>query len=157
MSNAQDEITPYQHTQKGPWWLLMYALAAVFLTVTCYVYEEPPLAITFGITGFIMFILGASIHWLTVADEGNRLVIRFGPFPLFRRRIWYDDIVDAEITRTTFLDGWGIHLSPRGGWVWNIWGYDCVKLRLKRGTLWLGTDDPQGLFELLAKRISKTA
>jgi len=49
---------------------------------------------------------------------------------LFRRTIRYDDIISAEIGRTTILDGWGIHMSLRGGWVWNLWGRDCVVLQL---------------------------
>ena len=31
------------------------------------------------------------------------------------------------------LDGWGIHLSPSGGWTWNLWGFDCVDVTYKKG------------------------
>jgi hypothetical protein len=72
---------------------------------------------------------------------------------LFRRRIPYDVILEVETGRTTFLEGWGIHWSPWGGWVWNIWGYDCVLLRLKRGKLKIGTDDAEGLAEFVSSRI----
>jgi hypothetical protein len=155
MSEMSAEVTSYHHTQKGPWCLLMYAVAAVFLTVSWYQQEVPPLAVTFGLTGGLMFMLGTSFQTLTVADEGSRLALRFGPFPLFRKRIWYEDIVEVAKGRTTFLDGWGIHLSVRGGWVWNIWGFHCVVLKLKRGTLRIGTDDPDGLHDFLMSRISK--
>jgi hypothetical protein len=50
------------------------------------------------------------------------LVIRFGPIPLFRRTVRYADIQKVEVGRTLILDGWGIHFSIRGGWVWNLWG-----------------------------------
>ena len=100
-----------------------------------------------------MLLLGASCGHLTIEDEGDRLSVRFGPFPLFRRRIPYDDILEVETGRTTFLEGWGIHWSPWGGWVWNIWGYDCVLLRLKRGKLKIGTDDAAGLAEFVSSRI----
>jgi hypothetical protein len=43
------------------------------------------------------------------------------------------------------LDGWGIHMSIRGGWVWNLWGRDCVVVHLKKGTLRIGTDDAANL------------
>jgi len=46
------------------------------------------------------------------------------------------------------LDGWGIHLSLRGGWVWNIQGRDCVVIR-HGGTTWLGTDDVPNLLAFL--------
>jgi hypothetical protein len=43
------------------------------------------------------------------------------------------DIGSVEIGRTLHLDGWGIHMSVRGGWVWNLWGRDCVV----EPTIWL--------------------
>ncbi len=143
----------YHHTQKGPWGLLCYAFAAAFLVAAIYL---PVLAlqITFLVTALFMLLLGASLGNLTVEDEGDQLAIHFGPVPLFRKRISYDDILEVEQARTTFLEGWGIHWSPGGGWVWNIWGYDCVVLRLKRGTLKVGTDDAEGLADFLKTRIT---
>ena len=44
-----------------------------------------------------------------------------------------------------------------GGWVWNIWGYDCVVFRLNRGTLRLGTDDPENLVRFVRNRIARTS
>lgn len=146
------DLLTYHHTQKGPWWLLLYVLAVVFLAVSWFVRSVPALGITFFVTGLFMFLLGVSFHHLTVSDEGTQLAIRFGPFPLCRKRIWYDDILEFEKGRTTFLDGWGIHLSLRGGWVWNIWGRDCVVVRLKRSTIRIGTDDPDGLVTFLRQR-----
>lgn len=148
------EVGSYRHTQKGPWSLLLYVLATMFLTV-CWYAPLLPLQITFLITGILMFPLGMSFHHLTVADEGDRLAIRFGPLPLFRKRISYSDIDAVEKGRTMILDGWGIHLSLRGGWVWNIWGRDCVVIRLKQGIIRVGTDDPDGLAEFLKGRVSE--
>jgi hypothetical protein len=74
------------------------------------------LNITFLATGLFELLLGACLGHLTVADQGSQLAIRFGPFPLFQRRTWYDDILEAEKGRATFVDGWAIHLSFRGGW-----------------------------------------
>ncbi len=71
-------------------------------------------------------------HHLTVEDEGDRLSVNFGPIPLFRRSVKYENIVKVETGRTTILDGWGIHMSLRGGWVWNLWGRNCVVLRLRK-------------------------
>lgn len=108
----------------------------------------------FSASGLLMLLLGASFHHLTVEDEGHQLVLRFGPLPLFAKRIWYDDVRGAERGRTTFLDGWGIQWSPWSGWAWSIWGYDCIVLRLRRGILRVGTDDPEGLAEFLKSRIA---
>ena len=145
----------YSHTQKGPWGAVMFFVAAAFFAAGWFM-AVPGVRMILLATGVFMLLLGASLGHLTVEDEGSQLAIRFGPFPLFRKRIWYEDILDAEKQRTTLFDGWGIHLSLRGGWVWNIWGYDCVLVRLNRGKIWIGTDDPDGLLQFLKNRISLT-
>lgn len=146
-------VGSYRHTQKGPWALLLYVLGVMFLVVCRYM-PLLPLQITFLVTGCLMFLLGISFHHLTVEDEGDHVALRFGPLPLFRKQINYDDISAVERGRTTVLDGWGIQLSSRGGWVWNIWGRDCVVICLKRGTLRIGTDDPDGLLAFLKDRMT---
>ncbi len=72
----------YHHTQKGPWGLMCYAFAAAFLVAAISV---PVLAlqITFFVTALFMLLLGASCGYLTVEDEGDRLLVCFGPFPMF--------------------------------------------------------------------------
>lgn len=45
----------------------------------------------------------------------------------------YSNIPKVETGRTLLLDGWGIHMSVRGGWVWNLWGKDCVVVHMKKG------------------------
>lgn len=144
----------YDHTQRGPWHLVLFTLGVIFLAIAWQSQAVPALAITFLVTGAVMLLLTPTFAWLNVSDEDGGLVVRFGPVPLFRRRIRYEDILSAETGRTVFLEGWGIHLSPRGGWVWNIWGYDCVVLRLRRGTLRIGTDDPEGLAAFLKARVA---
>ena len=148
-----DKPETYQHTQNGPWYLLLYALTAVCLTGS-WALSVLALQIIFLVTGLLMYLLATSLQYLTVADEGNHLAIRFGPLPLFRRRILYDDIREVETGRTTFSDAWGIHWSPWGGWVWSISGFDCVVIRLKRGTIRVGTDDIDGLVAFLRSRIA---
>jgi len=147
------EIGGYHRTQRGPWGVMCCAFAAAFLTASWTLPIPAPSLVLFA-TGIFTFLLAASFHQLTVADQSDYLAIRFGPLPLFRKRIFYDDIREVKKGRTTFLDGWGIHWSPWGGWVWNIWGRDCVVIRLKRGIIRVGTDDPDGLADFLKNRIS---
>jgi len=79
---------------------------------------------------------------MTEWDEGDRLALRFGLLPRLRRIVWYADIDSVEVGRTLILDGWGIHFRMRGAWVWNLWGRDCVVVRLKNGEVpRIGTDD----------------
>ena len=114
---------------------------------------ERPIALILTGTGIVMVLLGSAFHHLTVEDQGEKLAIRFGPVPLFGRTVRYADIVKVEVGRTLILDGWGIHLSLRGGWVWNLWGRDCVVLHLRKGVLRIGTDDAPNLAQFLEEKI----
>ena len=143
----------YRHTQWAPWHLVLDAIG-VALLVAAWLSNEPPFARWLFVGMATLFLLlGASFRHLTVEDQGDHLDIRFGPLPLFRRRVRYEDIRDVEVGRTVLLESWGIHMSPRGGWVWNIWGRDCVVIHLERGTLRLGTDDATNLEGFLRQRI----
>lgn len=140
----------------APLCLLIYALAVVFFAVGYFVQDAPPIQWLFPPIGLLMLVLAASIHHLTVEDQGDVLAIRFGPVPLLRRTVQYADIGSVEIGRTLLLDGWGIHLSVRGGWVWNLWGRTCVVVHFKNGgTLRIGTDDAENLSRFLEVKISR--
>ncbi len=105
-----DTTTPgYSHTQKAPLGLLIYALAVVFLALGYLVQDAPPIRWLFPPIGLLMLVITASFHHLTVEDRGDRLAIRFGPVPLFRRTVRYADLGAVEIGRTLLLDGCGIH------------------------------------------------
>jgi len=143
----------YHHTQKAPWFLLLFAFAALFFTVAWVTRAEPVLPAILLVSGLLMATLGYSMQQLTVSDEGDRLAICFGPLPLFRKRIRYDDIIGVEIGRTTIMDGWGIHWSPWGGWLWSLSAGKCVVIRRRRRVTRVGTDDAEGLAEFLKSRI----
>jgi hypothetical protein len=144
----------YQHTQKGPWCWLLFAIAAGCLSARAAVANDPVAAIVLPLAGWSMTLLGFAFQHLTVVDQGDRLTLRFGPLPLFKRSIRYEDMHDVTAGRLSVLDGWGIQWSLRGGWVWSIWGYDCVVLRHRRGTLRIGTNDAANLIEFLQDRLS---
>jgi hypothetical protein len=102
----------------------------------------------------MLMLLGAAIGHLVVEDEGERFFIHFGPLPLFRKRILYEDIRDVEKGKLPFHESAGIHWTPWKGWIWSVRGQDCVILRLKRGTFRVGTDDADGLAGFLEGRIA---
>ena len=143
----------YKHVQYAPLCLLLYVLAVVFIVLGLVMDTAPPIPWLFPPIGLFMLVLAASFHHLTVDDQVDRLSVSFGPVPLFRRSIKYADIISAEIGRTTVLDGWGIHMSLRGGWVWNLWGRDCVVLQHRKGILRVGTDDAGNLAAFLNQKI----
>ena len=98
----------------------------------------------FVVTAFVFM-------WLETIDEGDHLLVRFGPLPIARRRVAYDRIKAVRRDRSTLLEGWGIHLGTRG-WIWNLWGREVVELDLDKGRLRIGTNDPEGLAAFLRTR-----
>lgn len=117
---------------------------------------EPLLRWLFPTIGVLLAVAAASFHHLTAEDRGDRLAVRFGPVPLFRRTVRYADIGSVEVGRTLFVDGWGIHYSVRGGWVWNLWGRECVAVHFRDGgTLRIGTDDAEQLAAFLRSRLTE--
>lgn len=141
----------YSHTQKGPLYLIICGSGLACIALSWM------LGFTAGIfIGGVLALLGpAAFRHLTVVDQGKVLAIRFGPVYSFQRAVPYADIVSVEVGRTLILDGWGIHYSIRGGWVWNLWGRDCVVVHLKKGVLRFGTDDAENLARFLGGKIGE--
>ena len=143
----------YSHTQKAPLCLILYGSALACVVLAWIVGDTTGIYIVGGV-GLLIALLAPAFHHLTVVDQGDVLAIRFGPIPLFRRTVRYANIEKAEVGRTLILDGWGIHLSIRGGWVWNLWGRDCVVVHFRDGgTLRIGTDDAEMLVGFLEGKI----
>ena len=150
-----ETVLSYTHTQRAPLCIVLYAFALYFFLMGWILRKEDLVWWLLPASGVLMLGLAASFHYLKVEDEGDRLSVAFGPVPLFRRTVRYNDLASAERGRTTILDGWGIHRSLRGGWVWNIWGRDCVVLRLQNGKIFrVGTDDVDQLLTFLRGRMS---
>lgn len=149
-----DSLSPaYSHTQRGPTCLILYG-SALFCFVLAWAIGETPGYYIGGGVGLLILLIAPAFHHLTVADQGEHLAVRFGPVPLFGRTVRYADIDGVETGRTLLLDGWGIHYSIRGGWVWNLWGRDCAVVRFRDGrVLRIGTDDAEGLVGFLMSRI----
>ena len=113
-----------------------------------------PVAIVIGVVAGVFVALAACFGSLTVADRGDRLSIRYGPLPLFGTSGVYSSITDVQVSRSALLDGWGIHYIPGRGWTYNLWGRDCVEIRMGSSTLRIGTDDPARLVEFLRSKVN---
>jgi hypothetical protein len=149
------EAPGYTHTQKAPLCLILYGSALACFVLGWVVGSAPGRYIAAAV-GLLIALLTPAFHHLTVADQGDRLTIRFGPVPLFGRTVRYAGIASVEVGRTLILDGWGIHYSSRGGWVWNLWGRDCVVVHLKNGgVLRIGTDDAENLARCLEGKVAR--
>jgi len=148
------EAPGYSHMQKYPLCLILYGSALACFALAWMVGSAPGSIIAVAV-GLLITLLAPAFHHLTIVDDGDRLAIRFGPLPLFRRTVPYADMLKVEVGRTLILDGWGIHYSVRGGWVWNLWGRDCVVVHLRSGVVWIGTDDAPNLARFLEGKVAR--
>jgi hypothetical protein len=154
MTTTSPPSSTYSHTQAAPMCLFVYGGAiGMFVGAVMCRNEDLWLPIILAVTGVLMTVLAACFHRLTVTDLGDRLGISFGPVPLFHRSIRYVEIESVEVGRTLISEYWGIHGANQGGWVWNLWGRDCVDVQMTKGFLRIGTDDAENLAEFLTKRI----
>lgn len=147
-------MTTYHHTQRAPLHLLLHAVAVAMLVSAWFSRHEAMwVTVLLAVFGVLMSALAFAFQRLSVSDEGDMLAVEYGPLPLFRKRIAYDQIVAVEPGKSSFVDGWGIHYVPGHGWTYNLWGYDCVKLTLADQRIQVGTDEPEILAEFLQTKI----
>ena len=85
----------YSHTQKGRLHLILYAAAALMLGFMWLPGTPLVAAVALGAAAAVMVLCAQAFQTLTVEDEGQLLAIRFGPLPLFSKRIPYDRITDV--------------------------------------------------------------
>ncbi len=147
----------YEHTQAGwPIRLAFMALALglplLFFMPGIREYPSPRAVVLVGAA--VAALLGWTWGSLTVRIADGRLQLHFGPG--WPRKSWpLEDISAVELTRTTFVEGWGVHRTRRG-WLYNVSGFDAVALALKDGrTVLVGTDEPRRLRAALQRAIGR--
>jgi hypothetical protein len=154
-------VASYHHTQFGKLWILLLLLAVSQALIGLQMVvagREEGAGVVLLITGTALFLAAQCFVALTVSDRGDHLVVQFGPVPLFRKRIPYAEMLSVEPSRSTLLEGWGIHLVPGRGWTWNVWGRDCVDVNLVEGNrARIGTDDQAQLLAFLRARLGQAA
>jgi hypothetical protein len=130
----------YEHRQLSYVIALLFIVPAV-LTATLRILTLPA----------VLALAALAFSSLSTRVDANRVswAFRLG-FP--RGSIPLVDIADVQITKTNFWEGFGIHWTIWHGWLWNVWGYRAVMIRKRNGgTVTLGTDDPQGLYDAIAR------
>lgn len=136
----------YQHTQHGWPVRIAFGLAAlVFLVMPVVQPLDQPLPRAVMLGGAAVAVaLGLLWSRMTIRIEGDRLRWSFGPgWPRFSLSL--AEVASVEVTRTTFWQGWGIH-RVRGGWLYNVAGFDAVRItRRDSKHVLLGTDEPRRL------------
>ena len=140
----------YERTQHATWaWLV---LLPVGLIVAAFFQSPNPETFWVMLTACALVILAlAAFTRLTIRVDATAITWAFGwGWPASALRL--ADIERCEITRTNFLEGWGLHWTIWHGWLWNVAGFQAVEI-FKRGgaRVTLGTDDPQGLWEAIER------
>ncbi len=146
---------PYSNTQRGLIRPLLSSTGILFLALAFFG-PQSAFPAFFG-TALMLYLMSFMFGYLATDDKGDHLIVRYGPLPLFRRRVRYADMASVEICKGgLFIDGCGIHWTRRG-WAWNVGGKKRVRVVFKNGgALIIGTDDPEGLEEHLKSKLPKT-
>jgi len=147
-------MSEYDHIQKGVLHPIFITLAVICIGIAFFTRHTPPYMIIFIAAAIACVVLSLVFGHLAVRDEGDCLSVHFGPVPLFKKSISYSEITAMEKDRSHFLSGWGINLT-RKGWLWNIGGFDCVRIETGGKSMLIGTDDPDGLVSFLMSKVFK--
>ena len=145
-ANKENEVMKsYQHTQPATTILISVgAMCVGFAIGSIFVH-------TLMFTTVLLVVSMWIFRSLTIEISDTELKWYFGS-GFLKKSVALDEVVSAEAIRTTFLNGWGIHYTPRG-WLYNVSGYGAVAITLKSGKRFcLGTDEPEKLARELMGR-----
>lgn len=142
----------YQHRQFAG--AILASLSAATLGSACLTLIVPPQQRwILALAGGLFLLCAALFGSLSIEIEGEELTWRFG-IGVIRRRVMLAAIEKVEVTETRFIEGWGIHLTPRG-WLYNVSGYGAVLVTRKDGkTFLLGSDEPDILGEAIRSALA---
>lgn len=146
------ETITYKHTQHAKAITLMLVVPLlVSLSVARFV---PTLQYTMYIVAGLIGTLAGLFSVMTIRVSDRFVHWSFGP-GFMRRKIALAQIQIASITRTTWLEGWGIHYTGRG-WLYNVGGFDALHITLKDGSqVLLGSNDVDTLHQAISASIRR--
>lgn len=131
----------YEHRQFATTIVVILIIASAVCFITARLPHSGHTSLIVGCILLLSAVLFSSLK-ITIAD--GKLKWAFG-LGLLSFQIPLTEIQSAEVTRTRFLEGWGIHLTMRG-WLYNVSGYQAVLIKKKLGRqILLGTDQPDEL------------
>jgi hypothetical protein len=148
----------YEHTQPGTFIRILIgvsllAVGAIVIALLAAGYP-PEETIGLGVPVIILAIVLPLFHSLTVRISHNEITLAFGT-GLIRKRFINHDVQSATIVRNRWYYGWGIR-KIRGGWLFNVSGFDAVEIQLRNGrTYRIGTDRPKDLLTAIQTAINE--
>jgi hypothetical protein len=141
-------VGDYKHTQRGTLiFVVLLGVAALFIGLGITLLKP------FWFSAPILLLCAWLFSSLTIEITDRELCWRFGP-GLIHKSVPINEIISAAPVRTG--PSWGIHWSPRTGWLYNVSGFDAVTVTLRSSKRFtLGTDEPQVLATRLAEVIQQ--
>ena len=141
----------YEHTQPGTFIRIMTGSWVVFFGVLAGVMlalGEKEAAIVLGVITVMLAVINGIVfvlfHSLTVRISPSDIAISFG-VGLIRKRFPIGDIRSVRTVRNRWYNGFGIR-KIRGGWLYNVSGFDAIEIQLKNERKYrIGTDQPKKL------------
>ncbi|MFZ5830098.1 MAG: hypothetical protein ACOY3P_08420 [Planctomycetota bacterium] len=132
----------YRHTQRSL--LLVLFLLPPVAGLVALAYFMPELRWVLGLVAVGLLVSLALFYQLTIEITDKELRWAFG-VGLVRKQVPLAEIASAEAGHSRWYHGWGIHYTGFG-WLYNVEGFDVVKVGLKSGSHFaLGTDEPAQL------------
>jgi hypothetical protein len=140
-------LTPhYRHTQVG--WVTLGSIvggALLMLVLLAGLRELPAVSAVAA----LVVLVGLLFATLTVEVDAQEIRVHFTG-GIVRRRVALGRVSRFTEVRNPWYYGWGIH-KLRGGWIWNVSGFDAVELVQTDGAVWrIGTDEPAALVRAIA-------
>jgi hypothetical protein len=144
-------MSHYENTQPGTFIRIMTGSWVVFFGVLAGVMlalGEKEAAIVLGVTTVMLAVINGIVfvlfHSLTVRISPSDIAISFG-VGLIRKRFPIGDIRSVRTVRNRWYNGFGIR-KIRGGWLYNVSGFDAIEIQLKNERKYrIGTDQPMKL------------
>jgi len=141
----------YENTQPGTFIRIMTGSWVVFFGVLAGVklaLGEKEAAIVLGVITVMLAVINGIVfvlfHSLTVRISPSDIAISFG-VGLIRKRFPIGDIRSVRTVRNRWYNGFGIR-KIRGGWLYNVSGFDAIEIQLKNERKYrIGTDQPMKL------------
>jgi hypothetical protein len=138
----------YRHTQVGYVTLIVTLLVALALVALP---SSSARTVTLGVASLLV-ICAVVFSSLTVEITEGELRFHFGP-GFWRKRFPLTEVAAANPTRTSWWEGWGIRITPRGV-LYNVSGTNAVEIELRSGKRFrIGTDQPEALVQALRNAI----
>jgi hypothetical protein len=137
----------YLHTQIG--WPIV--IPTEIGTLVCLYVALTLHSLAGWITFALLSLVTTFFFGLTVVGTPEMLMIRFG-VGLVKKTFRIAEMSSVQRITTSVWNGWGIRLMLDGTWLFNVSGFEAVKLTMPNGRSYaIGTDEPEKLVAFIER------